>query len=144
MHGAGVGMATDATFIPEVAPRFGKNACWAYHLARNPGLELKVHGKDRYAIHDQRDGVLYAHMPGRTDVQSASNVPLKPDVLAQKRIFDYNVDGLAHFGLVPDMLQDLKNLGLSQTDFEALFSSAESYLQMWEKAERLSRRGSNP
>jgi len=138
MHGAGVGMATDATFIPEVAPRFGKNACWAYHLARNPGVELKTHEKDRYAIHDQRDGVLYANRSVSVD-SLASSVPLEPDVLAGKRVFDYNVDGLAHFGLVPDMLQDLKNLGLSQTDFEALFSSSESYLQMWEKAEQLSK-----
>ena len=50
----------------------------------------------------------------------------------------FNLDGLAHFGLLPDMLQDLKNLGPSRDDFEALFSSAESYISMWEKVERLS------
>ena len=28
------------------------------------------------------------------------------------RDFDYNLDGLAHYGMLPDMLQDLKNVGL--------------------------------
>ncbi len=47
------------------------------------------------------------------------------------RLHDYNKDALAHYGLVPDMLQDLKNLGMTNTDFESLFSSAEVYLQLW-------------
>jgi hypothetical protein len=34
---------------------------------------------------------------------------------------------------VPDMLQDLKNLGMPADNLEALFSSAEAYLKMWEK-----------
>ena len=54
-----------------------------------------------------------------------------------QRPFDFNEDGLANYGLIPDMLQDLKNLGLPPKDFEALFASAESYLQTWEKALRV-------
>jgi hypothetical protein len=52
---------------------------------------------------------------------------------ARKHPFDFNLDGLAHFGLVPDMLQDLKNLGMAEDNFAALFSSAEAYLKMWQK-----------
>ena len=59
-------------------------------------------------------------------------------MLGKDRTYDFNVDGLAHFGLIPDMLQDLKNVGLSQGDFQSLFSSAESYIEMWEKTERVS------
>jgi hypothetical protein len=51
----------------------------------------------------------------------------------RKRPFDFNLEGLANFGLVPDMLQDLKNLGMPADNLEALFSSAEAYLKMWEK-----------
>jgi hypothetical protein len=40
--------------------------------------------------------------------------------------------------MVPDMVQDLNNLGISQEDLEAMFSSAESCLKMWEKTERVS------
>ena len=138
MHGSGVGMATDATFIPMVSPRFGEDACWAYHLARDPEEEKKLHEKDRYAIQDQRDGVYYTHLATNNSVRLGTNIPLKPYVLGNDRTYDFNVDGLAHFGLIPDMLQDLKNVGLSRGDFQSLFSSAESYIEMWEKTERVS------
>ena len=51
------------------------------------------------------------------------------------RTFDFNTDGLAHVGLIPDFLADLKNIGLSDADIDPLFNSAESYIQMWERAE---------
>ena len=54
--------------------------------------------------------------------------------------FDYNFDGLAHYGLLPDMLQDLKNVGLAQASFDALFHSAEAYLQIWQICEAWSSR----
>lgn len=136
MHGWGIGMATDFTFIPGISPRFGPNACWAYHLADDPDRELQLHPLlyDRVA---QRDGVVYSGMNPDKKVRYGHNVPLEPYRMGPKRRpFDFNLDGLAHFGLIPDMLQDLKNLGMSTDDFEALFSSSESYLQMWEKVWR--------
>ena len=51
-----------------------------------------------------------------------------------RRTFDFNVDGLAHYGLLPDLLQDLKNIGLGAEAFDALFSSAEAYLATWERS----------
>jgi hypothetical protein len=53
-----------------------------------------------------------------------------------KHVSNFNNEGLAHFGLVPDMLQDLKNVEMPKRDFQALFGSAEAYLQMWERVER--------
>jgi hypothetical protein len=50
------------------------------------------------------------------------------------RQFDFNTDGLAHIGLLPDMVQDLKNIGLSDQKLEPLFQSAEAYIRMWEAA----------
>lgn len=138
MGGSGVGMATDATFIPMLSPRFGDDACWAYHLARDPDEERKLHKKDRYAVQDQRDGVYYKYLATNNRVRLGANLPLEPYVLGKYRTYDFNVDGLAHIGLIPDMLQDLKNVGLSRSDFQALFSSAEGYIEMWEKAERVS------
>lgn len=49
--------------------------------------------------------------------------------------FDYNLDGLAHYGLLPDLLQDAKNLGMTEAELAVLFQSAEDFLQMWEKSE---------
>ncbi len=44
---------------------------------------------------------------------------------------------MVHYGMYPDFLQDCKNVGLPVKNFEVLFNSAEDYIQMWEKAERL-------
>ncbi len=50
------------------------------------------------------------------------------------RTFDLNQDGIAHYGLVADHLQDIRE----QTDnriYESVMNSAEAYLQMWQRAE---------
>ncbi len=49
------------------------------------------------------------------------------------RIFDFNQDGLAHVGLLPDFFKDLTKVGLTGEDLEPLFHSAEVYIRMWEK-----------
>lgn len=54
------------------------------------------------------------------------------------RVFDFNTDGLAHYGLLPDMVEDMRRQGLSEAKIESLFRGAESYLQAWEKALRRS------
>jgi hypothetical protein len=53
---------------------------------------------------------------------------------AGTRVFNYNTEGLAHFGLIPEMIQDLKNIGVTERDLDPLFRSAEGYIQLWEKA----------
>ena len=141
MKGRGVGMATDFTFIPAVAPRFGDKdkACWAFNLAHDEDAERKLnrHLYDRDA---QRYGVVYTE-PIRPDprVRYGRNIPLIPSRM-DEHWFDFNLEGMAHIGMVPDMLQDLKNLGMTRDDFEVLFSSAESYLQTWEKTWKIAGR----
>jgi microsomal dipeptidase-like Zn-dependent dipeptidase len=51
-----------------------------------------------------------------------------------QRIFDFNFDGLAHVGLLPDLIADLGAIGLSEGDLDPLFQSAEAYVAMWERA----------
>lgn len=131
----GVGIATDFTLIPGVSPRFGKNACWGYHIAEKPNEEKSAH-PERYMASAQINGVVYEGMLPKEGVKTGVNAPLKPNHLG-RRTFDVNVDGLAHFGMLPDVLQDLKNLGLPPADFQALFSSAEGYIRMWEKSIQL-------
>jgi microsomal dipeptidase-like Zn-dependent dipeptidase len=125
MAGIGVGMATDFTLIPTVAPRFGEQACEGYHTFHNGGKERRQH-PERYLAKKQEHRVEY---------QGAD--ALEPYRMNQ-RTFDFNLDGMAHYGLVPDMLQDLKVLGVPPDDMQSLFSSAEAYLKTWEKSERLS------
>ena len=53
---------------------------------------------------------------------------------AGTREFDFNLDGYAHYGMLPDFIQDLRNLGLSNQDLEPLLNSAEAYIQVWENS----------
>jgi microsomal dipeptidase-like Zn-dependent dipeptidase len=50
------------------------------------------------------------------------------------KTFDFNVDGLAHVGLLPDMVADLKQVGLPQSYLDEMFGSAEEYIRVWERA----------
>jgi hypothetical protein len=52
-----------------------------------------------------------------------------------RRDFDVNLEGLAHYGLLPDWLQDVKNVDVSARELMPLFTGAEDYIEMWHKAE---------
>ncbi|KFE71254.1 membrane dipeptidase [Hyalangium minutum] len=54
---------------------------------------------------------------------------------AGTRTFDFNTDGLAHIGLLPDFLKDLLHVGMTDAQLDPLFSSAEAFLRMWEDCE---------
>lgn len=51
------------------------------------------------------------------------------------RSVDFNNEGMIHIGLLPELIQDARNVGYSDADLEPIFRSAEGYLRMWEKAE---------
>ena len=48
-----------------------------------------------------------------------------------QKTYDFNVDGLAHIGLLPDMVADLKNIGVTDQQLQPLFGSAQAYINMW-------------
>jgi hypothetical protein len=50
------------------------------------------------------------------------------------RTFDLNTEGLAHYGLVADHIQDIREQTPARI-YDAVMNSAEAYLQMWERAE---------
>ena len=54
---------------------------------------------------------------------------------AGKREFDFNTEGLAHIGLLPDFIRDLAHVGMTDAQLDPLFSSAEAFLRMWESCE---------
>jgi hypothetical protein len=58
-----------------------------------------------------------------------------------ERTYDFNTDGLAHIGLLPDFIADLRNIGLTDEDLTPLFRSAETYILMWETVEDEDRDG---
>ncbi|CCK75291.1 conserved hypothetical protein [Oleispira antarctica RB-8] len=50
------------------------------------------------------------------------------------RTFDLNNEGLAHYGLVADHIQDIREQTPARI-YDSVMNSAEAYLQMWERAE---------
>jgi hypothetical protein len=123
-----VGIATDMTFISMVSPRFGKHACEGYKVV--PGGSRVLRHPEYRRLHRpeaQSNRVVYER---RGDPSA-----LEPYRIGQ-RTYDFNKDGLAHYGLLPDLLQDLTNIGDEQ-DVRTLFRSAEGFIRMWEKVERL-------
>ena len=52
-----------------------------------------------------------------------------------ERTFDINTDGVAHYGLYPDWLQDVENVAGADGDrlIEDMGNGPEAYLQMWER-----------
>jgi microsomal dipeptidase-like Zn-dependent dipeptidase len=128
----GVGMATDMTFIPVVSPRFGPHACEGFKSLQH-GQTAKAKHPERYRPDLQKDPVAYEGI--KPPAPTNQHELLKP-YQAGDRVFDFNQDGLAHYGMVPDMLQDLTNVEMPKRDRQALFGSAEAYLKMWEKVEK--------
>ncbi|HEY9563982.1 MAG TPA: hypothetical protein VIR30_09455, partial [Nocardioides sp.] len=55
-----------------------------------------------------------------------------------KRTYDINVDGVSHYGLYPDWVEDLRKIGGSENGaaiVEDMSRGAEAYLQTWERAQ---------
>ncbi|KFE72044.1 membrane dipeptidase [Hyalangium minutum] len=73
------------------------------------------------------NGACSATFQAEADVQAYQQTLSGPGRLGTE--FDEN--GLAHIGLLPDLLRDLKNLGVNTTGLE---NSAETFIRMWERA----------
>ena len=133
---ARVALATDLMgAIYQPGPRYGNDACY--------GAKKDNHGNNvEKPLQDNNKRVKYPFtLPGATVALYPSRACDGRDFSAATKdctkTFDFNVDGLAHAGMLPDFIQDLRGIGgLSDTDLAPLFRSAEAYIQMWEKAER--------
>ncbi|WP_224242976.1 membrane dipeptidase [Hyalangium gracile] len=63
-----------------------------------------------------------------------TSLPFVPS-RAGSRVFDFNTEGLAHIGMLPDFIRDLVHVGMTDAQMNPLFSSAEAFLRMWENCE---------
>lgn len=50
-----------------------------------------------------------------------------------ERTFDFNFDGNAHYGMLADYIEAFRQ-GSDERTYESIMTSAEAYLQMWERA----------
>jgi hypothetical protein len=62
---------------------------------------------------------------------NGDNRPLTRCKAGTRRDYDINLDGVAHYGMLPDFIQDVRNAGLSAEDLAPLFRSANDYVEMW-------------
>ncbi|ORT57194.1 discoidin domain-containing protein [Streptomyces sp. CB03238] len=73
--------------------------------------------------------------PVRYPFRSADGGSLIDRQTTGERTWDINTDGAAHYGLVPDWLEDIRVTG-GQDVIDDLFRGAESYLTTWGASER--------
>jgi microsomal dipeptidase-like Zn-dependent dipeptidase len=125
---------------PEYISRIG-NDC----MAERKAAFMAVHGESILPsrVKDTRTMQLFAVIDPIyrlwMQFENGPNEPLRRNFADRAgRDFDFNLDGLAHYGLLPDMIQDMKNIGFTPTQLQPLFKAPEEYLQMWERAERAS------
>ncbi len=115
--GGPVAMGSDFNGIAgHIGPRFGSGACGGNPAQRT----LQEATKNRLTYPFTLPGF------GTFDRQ-----------VSGQRVFDFNTDGLAHIGLLPDMVADLKNVGLNDVQLGRLFGSAQAYVDMWSKVRTL-------
>ena len=65
----------------------------------------------------------------------AGDVTFTQPVVGNRQI-DFNDEGMVHIGMLPELIEDARRDAISEADLEPLFSSAEGYIRMWERAEQ--------
>ena len=128
---AAVGIGSDFNGLTAApGPRFGGKSCYG-DPGQSPQSGGVVYPFPIFAPPGVNAGVLgKAPSPSRLT---------KADIFAsaQPAPWDYNFDGVAHVGLLPDFIQDLRSIGMTDAQLQPLFRSAEAYIRMWERAEQL-------
>ncbi len=111
MGGAPVAMGSDFNGIAgHVGPRFGNGACAGSATQRV--TQVRANNRLNYPFTIPGFGTFDRQVSGQ-------------------KTYDFNVDGLAHVGLLPDMVADLKNIGVTDEQLRPLFGSAQAYINMW-------------
>lgn len=64
----------------------------------------------------------------------AGDVEFQPPHLGERDV-DFDTEGFLHLGMLPELIEDARNDGMTDEELEPLFRSAEAYLRMWERAE---------
>ncbi len=147
-----------------VGPRYGIWGCWKrnFHIAApdlsaaaslpNPpgqdndweqrtaqingrsGVRYEFHGSSSFVAHMTAPAANWHTRGVRTMTLTTDQPPLKPATRPGSPPWDINLDGVAHYGMLPDFFQDLRAVGFSREDLGPLFLGAEAYIRMWEKA----------
>src|SRR5690606_34930460 len=86
-------------------------------------------GEDSRCSDTQREPVTYPFTSYGGDVRFEA-----PQL--GERLVDFNTEGMIHIGLIPELIEDARHIGVADEDLEPIFRSAEGYIRMWERAEQ--------
>ncbi len=131
----GIAFGTDVNgFYMLPPPRFGAHACaGACEKALADDLRCGAnHGGPGNQPQTGAPAVAYDSGPPPSPRQARR---FHASTVKGGKTFDVNVDGVAHYGLLPDFLQDLVNVGVSPEELATLFGGLEDYLEMWASCE---------
>jgi hypothetical protein len=103
---------------------------------RNPGFAFGIgFGSDINGLHSQpRPRSNAAQNPVRYPFLSFDGKSSIDRQRSGTRVYDINTDGVDHYGLYPDWVEDLRRVG-GRAIVEDMANGAEAYLQLWERAE---------
>jgi microsomal dipeptidase-like Zn-dependent dipeptidase len=113
--------------------RASQNMAWERRGAFLVALGQSPSGSDPQPVQQMYEKILPIWQLWQS--MQGTNIPLQRSYAGQHD-FDINLDGVAHYGMLPDFLQDMKNIGLTEEDLLPLFRSAEEYIRVWETCER--------
>jgi microsomal dipeptidase-like Zn-dependent dipeptidase len=118
----------------------------AAEFLRQSRILFALLGHQQCAIGTDMNGMVTQPKPRQKDVDgttiTCSEVEYSsefPPCKTESRTWDYNREGVAHYGLIPDYFQDVRNLGGDQ-EVEALFRGAEGFARMWERCEQIAKK----
>jgi microsomal dipeptidase-like Zn-dependent dipeptidase len=100
------------------------------------GLSQQPHGRFEHATpigSPRRVQYGIDHVVQTTQLLQQSSQP-------GKRTFDFNRDGLAHYGLLPDFVRDVANQYGSEEPLVPFFRSAQRFIETWERCTAASAR----
>jgi hypothetical protein len=156
MGGQGVGLATDMLLVGGTSPRFGAPpgpfdldpASIGRPYACDDSREAAGSAEDSAdaqrirALEESRDPGQY-NRPAQSNTvnYAAPFTALPPGSHALRFETDpagitksFNERGMVVYGQLPDLLQDVSNDGVTAHDLTPLFSAAQAYVNMWDKA----------
>ena len=99
------------------------------------------HGRRDFGVPLGSDVGGFASLPGPSGATKPLRYPFKAfrghvtfhRQRTGRRVFDLNTDGVAHYGLVADLLADVERRPGGHRALRTLFHSAEAYLDMWRR-----------
>jgi microsomal dipeptidase-like Zn-dependent dipeptidase len=142
-------------FLDQIGPRFRRAPSEDESIYNENGKYYNLHREATLneAVLNSDNGIFYVDTTPPLEYPFAAfdgSGNTFSEQVTGERIFDFNVDGLAHVGLFPDLFADVRNivennpddylvddpdspLSSADTYLDPIFNSAEAFVRMWEK-----------